>query len=211
MCSEDCRRRFFIILCALSEVAAPLFRQHIEKQFRSQGFLTFQDFLNNHKHSIFHMKYRKRCCKDKWNCQPNPQTPLIQGFQFKLLYNVKGSSCSPCHCSINANNINLDDIDISLCFLLLLNVCSLAQQDKTAFDTLRLCRNKFSHSVDCHLTENEYNQSWNDLESNIVKIDSSKKDELSRIQSRPLDDSLCRKYHIDMIERYQKVEVRTVA
>lgn len=208
MSNEDCRRRFFVILCALHEVAAPLFRQHIEKHFRSMGLLTFRDFLNSQKHSIFHMKYRKQCCKDKKNCPKNPKT-FLQEFQFLQLYTLKGGACSPCHCKLSANNISLDDIDMSLSCLLL-NICSLAPNDKQAFNTLRKCRNTFSHNVECQLSEQDYKKSWSDLESNIAIIDNSKKDELSIIQSRPLDDSLCKKYHADMIEQYKRFEVSSI-
>ncbi|CAC5360040.1 unnamed protein product [Mytilus coruscus] len=204
MSNEDGRRRFFVILCVLYEVVAPLFRQHIEKHFRSNGFLTFYDFLNYQKHSIFHMKYRKKCCKDKTNCPQNPQTPL-QEYQYKQLYTVKSCACSPCHCNISANSIKLDDIDISLCCLLL-NVCSISPNEKTAFDTLRKCRNSFSHNVDCQLNEQDYKQSWSDLERNILIIDRSKKDELNIIQSRPLDDGLCKRYHTFIIDHYERVE-----
>lgn len=212
---DDCRRRFFIILSVLFKVAAPLFRQPIEKHFNLKGFKTFKDFLNDQcvKHSLFHMRYSKKCCQDTKKCSIIPQRHLDK-FQFDQLYTISsGSGCvSMCHCCISANNISLEDLDISLASPLLTEFCSVyVAANQYAYDTLRKCRNNLSHSANGKLDEIRYNEALIVLESNIMQIDCSKKDEFYRIQKRPLDEALYQKYHVYIIEQQQKVEVSNIA
>jgi hypothetical protein len=50
------------------------------------------------------------------------------------------------------------------------------------------------HNTDFGIPETEYNVLWQDMTTFILQLDVSKKDDLIRIENRPLDVALCTKY-----------------
>jgi hypothetical protein len=50
------------------------------------------------------------------------------------------------------------------------------------------------HNTDIGITEREYNILWQSMTTFILQLDVSKKDDLIRIENRPLDVALCTKY-----------------
>ena len=84
---------------------------------------------------------------------------------------------------------------MTLASLILVNCCNLAQPIEHAIRSLRQYRNDYlGHNTDFGIPETEYNILWQDMATFILQLDVSKKDDLIRIENRPLDVALCIKY-----------------
>ena len=84
---------------------------------------------------------------------------------------------------------------MTLASLILVNCCNLTQSIKNAIQSLRQYRNDYlGHNTDFGIPETEYNVLWQDMATFILQLDVSKKDDLIRIENRPLDVALCIKY-----------------
>ena len=195
---EEDRRRYFVVASVILEIVTPLFRKQLEDSYRTSLFTCLQDFLNHQQviHTLFHFCYRKtKCCKDKINCNYQNRLPLFQK-QWDLLYTKGGQNPQHfCHCIFTTNPVQTADLDMSVASFILLNCCNLTQPIENAIRSLRQYRNDyFSHNTDIGITEREYNVLWQGMKTYILQLDVSKKDDLIRIENRPLDVALCTKY-----------------
>ncbi|XP_071126240.1 uncharacterized protein [Mytilus edulis] len=205
---ED-RRRYFIVGSVILEIVQPLFRTRLENDCTSRGLGSFQDFLNSQPviHILFHLRHRNAiCCKDKINCYDNSKLPLIY-CQWNLLYTESpGQRGHNCHCKFTANQVQLNDLDISLAGLILLNCCNLAPADDNAVHKLRRYKNDYlSHNTEGEISETEYKSLWTDLTSFVLQLDPNKQNDLIRIENRPLDEGLCSRYSIDLLNIHKKL------
>ena len=209
---ED-RRRYFIVGSVFLEVVQPLFRTILENDYKSKGLGSFQDFLNTQQvmHILFHLRHRNaKCCKDKSNCVNNSKLPLMY-CQWNLLYTENpGQPGHNCHCKFTANPVQLKELDITLAGLILLNCCNLGSTEENAVLILRRYKNEYlSHNTQGAIIETEYKSLWTDLISFVQQLDPNRQDDLMRIENRPLDEGLCRKYSIDLLNIHKKLnEVR---
>ncbi|XP_052089744.1 uncharacterized protein LOC127726386 [Mytilus californianus] len=197
---ED-RRRNFIVGSTILEVVTPVFRQRLEKDYKSKGLGCLQDFINSKPvlHILFHLRHKNtQCCVDSTNCVNHGPLPLNYS-QWDLLYIEKPTSgFHHCHCKYSAKVVTLDDLDISLASLILLNCCNLAPNERSLISDLRQFKNNYlSHNTKGAITQAEYTTLWGDP---------SKQDDFIRIQNRPLDDSLCNKYVVCLLDIHQKLE-----
>ncbi|CAG2192450.1 unnamed protein product [Mytilus edulis] len=205
---ED-RRRYFIVGSVILEIVQPLFRTRLENDYKSRGLGSFQDFLNSQPviHILFHLRHRNAyCCKDKINCHDNSKLPLIY-CQWNLLYTESpGQRGHNCHCKFTANQVQLNDLDISLAGLILLNCCNLAPADDNAVHKLRRYKNDYlSHNTEGEITETEYKSLWTNLTNFVLQLDPNKQNDLIRIENRPLDEGLCSRYSIDLLNIHKKL------
>jgi hypothetical protein len=194
---EEDRKRYFVVASVILEIVTPLFRKQLEDRYRTSHFTCLQDFLNHQQviHTLFHFRHRNMtCCKDQRNCKYH-NIPLYQT-QWNLLYTKVGQNPQHfCHCIFTANPVPTADLDMTLASFILLNCCNLAQPIENAIRSLRQYRNDyFSHNTDIGITEREYNILWQGMTTYILQMDVSKKDDLIRIENRPLDVALCTKY-----------------
>ena len=194
---EEDRKRYFVVASVILEIVTPLFRKQLEDRYRTSHFTCLQDFLNHQQliHTLFHFRHRNMtCCKDQRNCKYH-NIPLYQT-QWNLLYTKVGQNPQHfCHCIFTANPVQTADLDMILSSLILVNCCNLAQPIENAIRSLRQYRNDyFSHNTDVGITETEYNILWQDMTTFILQLDVSKKDDLIRIENRPLDVALYTKY-----------------
>jgi hypothetical protein len=84
---------------------------------------------------------------------------------------------------------------MTLANLILMNCCNPAQPIKDAIRSLRQYKNDYlSHNTDIGIREIDYNILWQNMTTRILQLDVSKKDDLIRIEKRPLDVALCTKY-----------------
>ncbi|VDI66530.1 Hypothetical predicted protein [Mytilus galloprovincialis] len=171
--------------------------------------MSFQDFLNSQPviHILFHLRHRNTdCCKDTINCYDNSKLPLIY-CQWNLLYTESpGQRGHNCHCKFTANQVQLNDLDISLAGLILLNCCNLAPADDNAVHKLRRYKNDYlSHNTEGEITETEYKSLWTNLTNFVLQLDPNKQNDLIRIENRPLDEGLCSKYSIDLLNIHKKL------
>ncbi|CAC5362449.1 unnamed protein product [Mytilus coruscus] len=210
MDKED-KTRYFVVGSVYLEVVTPLFQQKLEGNYKSLNLGCLKDFLDSKPviHILFHLRHRNpRCCTDQANCISNGPLP-INCHQWKQLYAANHGPClHNCFCKYDARSIKPDDLDVSLCGLLLLNCCNLEQHDKQAVQILRQYKNDYlSHNTTCGITQNKYDLLMNELKTNILQLDQTKEDELIRILNRPLDDALCNKYVtilLDIREIFEK-------
>ncbi|XP_076070337.1 uncharacterized protein LOC143042016 [Mytilus galloprovincialis] len=209
---ED-QRRYLVVGSVILEVVTPLFQQKIENDFTTQttgGFGSFQAFINSQHviHTLFHLRHRNSwCCKDKTNCRNHTSLPLVY-CQWKKLYSENpGPGIHNCHCKFTANPVQLKDLDISLSSLILLNCCTLSQPEAEAVQLLRQYKNDYlSHNTTGCITQTEYNTLWPDLVTYVLRLDPSQNDSLIKIEHRPLDKSLCKKYFTFLLDLHQQIE-----
>ncbi|VDH96116.1 Hypothetical predicted protein [Mytilus galloprovincialis] len=205
---ED-RRRYFIVGSVILEIVQPLFRARLEKDCSNKGLGSFQAFLCTLQvlHILFHLRHRNAyCCKDNINCRNNSKLPLIY-CQWDLLYTENpGQSGHNCHCKFIANPVQLTDLDITLASLILLNCCHLGTSEENAIRKLRRYKNDYlSHNTEGKINETEYKSLWKDLTYFVIQLDPNKQDDLIRIEKRPLDEGLCIRYSIDLLNIHKKL------
>ncbi|VDI59111.1 Hypothetical predicted protein, partial [Mytilus galloprovincialis] len=207
---ED-RRRYFIVGSVILEVVTPLFWKRIENEYTNCGLASLQDFLNKQStiHILFHLRHRNTwCCKDKTNCSNNGALPLNY-CQWDLSYTETHPSVNPhgCHFKFSANPVQLDNLDITLASLILLNCCNLTPDEKAAIQKLRQYKNDYlSHNIKGTITKREYKSLWADLTNFILQLDSSKQDDMTRIEARPLDEALCSRYCLNLIDVHKRLD-----
>ncbi|XP_071127761.1 uncharacterized protein [Mytilus edulis] len=206
----DDRRRYFIVGSVILEIVTPVFRQRLEKDYNSKGLGCLQDFINSKPviHILFHLRHTNiKCCVDTTNCRNRRKLPLNYS-QWDLLYTENpGPPKHHCHCLYTTNNVTLDDLDITLASLILLNCCNLISNEETLIKELREFKNNYlSHNTKGAITEKEYQTLWDDLMTRVLQLDPSKQDDFIRIQNRPLDDSLCNKYFVCLLDIHKKLE-----
>ncbi|CAG2231822.1 unnamed protein product [Mytilus edulis] len=205
---ED-RRRYFIVGSVILEIVQPLFRTKLENDYSSKGLGSLQAFLNTLPvlHILFHLRHRNAyCCKDNINCRNNSKLPLIY-CQWDLLYTENpGQPGHNCHCKFIANPVQLNDLDITLASLILLNCCHLGTSEENAIRKLRRYKNDYlSHNTEGKINETEYKSLWTDLTNFVLHLDPNKQDDLIRIEKRPLDEGLCNRYSIDLLNIHKKL------
>ena len=195
---EEDRKRYFIVASVILEIVTSLFRKQLEDSYRRSQYTCLQDFLSHQQviHTLFHFRHRNMtCCQDQRNCKYHNILPLYQT-QWSHLYTKVGQNPQHvCHCIFTANPVQTADLEMTLASFILLNCCNLAQSIENAIRSLRQYRNDyFSHNTDIGITDTEYNILWKDMTTYILQLDVSKKDDLIRIENRPLDVALCIKY-----------------
>ncbi|XP_076101391.1 uncharacterized protein LOC143071142 [Mytilus galloprovincialis] len=206
---ED-RRRFFVIGSAILEVVTPVFRNKLENNYTKHGVACFQDYLNSQPvvHTLFHLRHRyMTCCKDNGNCRSNPTLP-INYCQWDVLYTENpGPGQHYCHCIYTAKSVQLEDLDITLAGLILLNCCTLGPAEQQAIKMLRQFKNDYlSHNTKCGITKPEYDALWPHLTNLVLQLDPSRQDDIVRIKNRPMDESLCTKYFIDLLDVHKQLD-----
>ncbi|XP_052089731.1 uncharacterized protein LOC127726383 [Mytilus californianus] len=207
---RDDHRRYFIVGSVIMEIVTPVFRQRLEKDYKSKRFECLQDFINSKPviHILFHLRHRNiKCCVDSTNCRNRGTLPLNYS-QWDLLYTENpGPPKHHCHCLYTTNNVKLDDLDITLASLILLNCCNLTPNEETLIKELRKFKNNYlSHNTKGAITEKEFRTLWKDLTTCVLQLDPSKQDDIIRIQNRPLDDLLCNKYFVCLLDIHKKLE-----
>ncbi|VDI08113.1 Hypothetical predicted protein [Mytilus galloprovincialis] len=205
---ED-RRRYFVVGSVILEIVQPLFRARLEKDYSNKGLRSFQAFLCTLPvlHILFHLRHRNAyCCKDNMNCRNNSKLPLIY-CQWDMLYTENpGQPGHNCHCKFIANPVQLNDLDITLASLILLNCCHLGTSEENAIRKLRRYKNDYlSHNTEGKINETEYKSLWTDLTNFVLHLDPNKQDDLIRIEKRPLDEGLCNRYSLDLLNIHKKL------
>ncbi|XP_052077071.1 uncharacterized protein LOC127715081 [Mytilus californianus] len=206
---ED-QRRYLVVGSVILEVVTPMFQQKIENEYTTGGFRSLQAFINSQQviHILFHLRHRNSwCCKDKANCHNPSALPLVY-CQWNMLYSENpGPGIHNCHCKFTANSVQLNELDISLSSLILLNCCNLSQPEEEAVQLLRQYKNDYlSHNTTGCITQTEYNTLWPDIVTYVLRLDPTKQDDLVRIENRPLDESLCKKYFTCLLDLHQQLE-----
>ncbi|KAK3093458.1 hypothetical protein FSP39_015937 [Pinctada imbricata] len=143
-------------------------RRVVKHSYTTQGAPSFEVFLNNNKHTLFHLLFKQCCCGNK-----STVTPLSK-YQWKLLY-VQTSTRNPhgqrgeCPCQYTAiSGVTPDVMDVSLCCLVLSNIYpGVSMPD---IDTIRDVRNKLIHASNASLDAMLYLATWNKVEAAMLNL-----------------------------------------
>ncbi|CAG2216469.1 unnamed protein product [Mytilus edulis] len=209
MDKED-KQRYFIVGSVYLEVVTPLFQQKLADNYKSLNFSCLKDFLDDKEviHILFHLRHRNAwCCTDQTNCRNNKALPLNH-HQWKHIYDEnKRPGLHNCFCKYTAKSVNPEDLDVSLCGLILFNCIKLGQRDQRAVYMIRRNKNDYlSHNTTCGITKDEYDSLMDELKISVFQLDHTKEDELIRIQNRPLDEALCNKYMTTLLNIHEVLE-----
>ncbi|CAC5368252.1 unnamed protein product [Mytilus coruscus] len=91
--------------------------------------------------------------------------------------------------------------------MILLNCCNLTPDEKAAIKKLRQYKNDYlSHNIKGTITKREYKTLWADLTNFILQLDSSKQDAMARIEARPLDEALCSRYCLNLLDLHKRLD-----
>ncbi|KAK3100532.1 hypothetical protein FSP39_021436 [Pinctada imbricata] len=141
-------------------------RRVVEHSYTTQGAPSFEVFLNNNRHALFHLLFKHCCCGNN-----STVTPLSR-YQWQLLY-IRTSTRNPhgrrgeCSCQYAAiSGVTPDVMDVSLCCLVLHNICSGVSLSDV--DTIRDVRNQLIHASNASLDATLYLATWSKVEAAML-------------------------------------------
>ena len=157
-------------LCLLVLNTCPARLRGVIDDSYSRGVPSFEVFLNNNVHNLFHLRFRNCCCSNK----AGPFLPLSK-FQWDLLYSLVSKrnphgSKMVCPCQYKAHQgITSDVLDVTYCCLLLTNICPgiIPHSD---METIRLVRNELIHASFSSIDEQTFNTIWTKVEQALLNI-----------------------------------------
>lgn len=138
---------------------------------RVQG-KTFQQFLVENQHSIFHLwKFNiSKCCSK--SCHVTSTKGKITESQWLTLYprNAQSSPCNTglqCFCLYSVNTTLVENqLDKSTAMTLQKCFCRL----RLAVENLVKNRNTLAHKPDCQLSDRDLNELWSDVKDDVICI-----------------------------------------
>ncbi|CAC5400191.1 unnamed protein product [Mytilus coruscus] len=187
--------RMFMLLV---EVAVGVIRAFLEDKIKPDNF---ESFLQQHRHDLYHLCYnRGRCC----SCGLSPTFPtqaVIRKAQLDILFVQRpGVNCSSnsrvCSCSYIATpNIQLNTIDITLCFAIINNFITLDKNQNDFLNDIRVVRNEISHFAHQHdITSVEFDRMWKKVIKASIHLatcinntySADIQDKIERLRTRPI-------------------------
>ncbi|KAK3083768.1 hypothetical protein FSP39_002878 [Pinctada imbricata] len=163
--------------CLLVLNVCPFTLRHvIDDYYAKQGSPDIQDFLNKNKHNLYHIMTKKCCCRLIQSCV----TPMYRS-QWDLLYTKNRLPCrgtcltgGECPCKFDPiPGITSNEMDITLCCLVIKNICQGPGINMTHIDTIRNIRYKLIHASSATLDEPTYNGYWSDVKNAVLFLANS--------------------------------------
>ncbi|XP_071126570.1 uncharacterized protein [Mytilus edulis] len=185
---------------------------YFEEEFWQSCFtsgIVFHDFLNTHKHDIFHLlQLNTSCCL----CQAHPgymvmvvtEKDRLNRTQWETMFQVpelpciqhripKGKPLNPCSVSATIG-IRHSDLDGRARMTILSKFCAMMRH----IEVLVNARNTvFAHAIKGELSDEEFRQLWNEIENSIIYVSNitstvdSQKLCISKLREKSLEESLC--------------------
>lgn len=186
---------------------------YYEEEFWQSCFLNgmlFHDFLNTHKHDIFHLlQLNTLCCL----CKDNPgytimvasEKDRLNRTQWEKMFHTSGLPCSQHKndfsngytlnpCSVSATKgIRHSDLDGRARMIILTKFSTMMMN----IDVLVDARNTvFAHAIKGELTDEEFRQLWIEIENSIVYVSNitstvdSRKSCILELRERTLEESM---------------------
>ena len=130
----------------------------------------FESFLNTNIHALFHLRFRRCCCRPG---QSNAQI-LTKPQWDKLFTRVSTTNLHPgytgdCPCQYRAiTGVTTDELDLTLCCLFLTNLCQHISQTDVA--TIRGVRNDLMHTNTARVDEPTFYAMWNRVEQALLNL-----------------------------------------
>ena len=163
--------------------------------------LSFEDFINDHQHHIYHLCFNKKCCHQCPQGYELPPNRVLYPPQLKILLDEK--------CCLAKPGVTTDVLDITLARCLLITFCGdvLSCSLLKNIDTLHQMRNNvYGHAKQGRITDDDYRIYKNKIESAIREIAKVCRNETERnqilmdLEKRSLDEGLCMHYQNTLLE-----------
>lgn len=178
--------------------------------------LTLEDFLNQNKHTIYHLREPNvPCCQCPHGFIFPVKGQLLDLHSWKFLFNLPELPC-PLHrmvpsdlvCTLSASRgIDVRHLSDYLTKLLIEQCCPL----RKTIDMLIQMRSKIQgHASEGKIADADYGGYILDIESGIMEIakvcknEAAAKQSLSDLKTRSLDETLCVQYQNMLLEQIQK-------
>lgn len=187
------------------------------KSCLAQEGKSFEDFLNEHKHDLYHLWQSKTCCKCNQYYKPLSDFCVLKRTQFQRLFSeqvvpscIPGTSCMLCSCSVYPA-LAEKDIEDEVAIVVQDYFCPL----KKIVNKLVDCRNKcYSHVNEAKFSDTYYKEMWNNATTAIeqLSIHVNKKDELqlriTEVESLNLNMNVYGKYMQFIKDQIEENKVR---
>ncbi|XP_061186541.1 uncharacterized protein LOC133194642 [Saccostrea echinata] len=129
----------------------------LKVEIQKSGLNSFRQFLNTHKHKLFHLHEKRNCCRCTGG---QTQRTYLRKNQWSMLFNANLKPCDknkPCLCQYDPQpNVSEDDLDLTLLCSILQNICSLSPAEYQDITNLRDRRNIIAHSKNAHMDDATY-------------------------------------------------------
>ena len=157
-------------LCLLSlNTCSAILRGVIDNSY-SPAIYNFETFLTSKIHTLFHLKFRRCCCRSG----RSNNTPLTAPQWDSLFTRVTTANChhgytGECPCQYRAiTGVTTDVLDVTLCCLFLTNLCpNIPQAD---VNTIRQVRNELIHTNTARVDEPTFYTHWNRIEQALLNL-----------------------------------------
>jgi len=136
---------------------------------------SLQDFLENNKHIIFHFWQNKiHCCLCRGSSNSS-RCQILNRKQWNILFVNNTNTCmnciNNCVCEYSAKiGIGFGVFDISLITCIILNCVTMSTQVKPHIERIRVLRNTTDHKPQKQLTNQEFEDHWQEVRSCILNI-----------------------------------------
>ena len=131
---------------------------------------SFEIFLNTNIHALFHLKFRRCCCRPgSSNATPITYPQWDSLFTRVSTTNHHSGYWGDCPCQYRAiTGVTSDVLDVTLCCLFLNNICQHIPQSDV--NTIRQLRNNLIHSTTARVDESTFKIYWNDIEQALLSL-----------------------------------------
>lgn len=178
--------------------------------------LSLEDFLNNHKHELYHMYTRNTpCCLCPTGYVFPVKSPVLNQQQWTTLFSVVKSPCMM-HMNVTSTNlvcsvaatigITVNNLDKSLERIILENICSVR---KAIGDLIHMRNNIYGHATEVRISDADYNCYSCKLDDALLEIakicgkEANMRQKLNDVELRPLDETLLLQYQTKLLEQKQ--------
>lgn len=138
----------------------------------------FEKYLENKKHTIFHLHHNIPCCEKGCTIEKLKQQKVLSAEQFNLLFcetacedkshvkRLNGKLVQKCMCGIApVVHVMVDVMDITLICCIIKKCENVQQSEEDRLQTIRNVRNKIVHSSNIlNMSTLEFNNFWTKLE-----------------------------------------------
>lgn len=178
---QEQQENFYRHSTVIVDVTKESLQQLIEYYLTNQG-ITYEDFIRKIQHDLYHLCYNYYpCCSCPTGTPPHskgsrvihpPQLALfIDSAGVKLpCHNPTSKSAPNCCCPVKGN-ITIQELDVTLARVMLINfLVPPSSVDRKAVDDLVKIRNESAHAKKGKMSNEEYNQSIEQISKSLLVI-----------------------------------------
>ena len=181
--------------------------------------LSLEDFLNNHKHELYHMYTGSTlCCLCPTVYGFHVKNPVLNQQQWTTLFGVVTRPCMM-HMNVTSTNlvcsvaatigITVNNLDKSLKRIILENICSVR---RAIGDLIDMRNTIYGHATEARITDVDYSCYTCKVDDALLEIakicgkEANMRQKLNDVELRPLDETLLLEYQTKFLEQKQCLE-----